>query len=330
MSELSLYPMFFEPIFQYRPWGGQQLAELFNEPLNDKEFTGEAWLLSDREDHDSHVANGPLKGQTISQLFKHWPDQLMGTQAGRFNRFPLLLKFLDAHEMLSVQVHPSDRQKNYLPPGEQGKTEAWVVLKSGTESLIYAGLKPGTTEEIFRRSVTNGSVADHLASFVPKAGDAILLPAGVVHSLGGDTLVFEVQQNSDVTFRLYDWDYIDSKTGKPRALQVDQALACMNFTQGAIIPATPVMKTIVPVECEQLIQCEHFLLWRLRGQSPFNVGAIDTPRVLVCIEGNGELEHDGMMYEVGRGDVLLLPAVAGVCAFHPESSVTILEIAIPE
>jgi mannose-6-phosphate isomerase len=330
MSQISLYPMFFEPIYQYRPWGGRHLADLFNEPLPGNDPIGEAWILSDRDDHESRVANGLLKGQTITQLFKHWPDQLMGKQAGRFNRFPLLLKFLDAHEMLSVQIHPSDRQKNFIPFGEQGKTEAWVVLKAGAESHIYAGLKAGTTEENLRLSISKDKVADHLASFLPKAGDAVLLPAGTVHSLGGDIVVFEVQQNSDVTFRLFDWNHIDTKTGQPRALQVDQALACINFAQGALEPVMPVIKTIVPVECEQLFQCEYFLLWRLHGQSPFNVGAMDAPRILVCIEGNGELEHNGTMYAVGRGDVLLLPAMTGVCAFHPDSLVTLLEISIPD
>jgi mannose-6-phosphate isomerase len=322
--------MYFEPIYQYRPWGGRHLAELLNETLPGNDPIGEAWLLSDRDDHESQVANGILKGQTITQLFKHWPDQLMGKQAGRFNRFPLLLKFLDAHDMLSVQVHPSDRQKNLIPHGEQGKTEAWVILKSGAESIIYAGLKPDTTEDILRLSIIKDKVAKHLASFKPKVGDAVFLPAGTVHTLGGDIVVFEIQQNSDVTFRLFDWNHVDSKTGQPRALQVDQALACMNFAQGTIEPVVPEMKTIVPVECEQLFQCEHFLLWRLRGQSPFNVGAMETPRVLVCIEGNGELEHDGTMYALGRGEVLLLPTVSGVCAFHPNNSVTILEIAIPD
>jgi len=330
MSQILLYPMYFEPIFQYRPWGGRHLADLFNEPLPGNDPIGEAWILSDRDDHESHVANGLLKGQNISQLFKHWPDQLMGKQAGRFNRFPLLLKFLDAHEMLSVQVHPSDRQKNLIPHGEQGKTEAWVVLKAGHESLIFAGLKPGTTEDNLRLSIIDGTVVDQLASFIPKTGDAVFVSPGTVHTLGGDIVVFEVQQNSDATFRLFDWNRVDAKTGQTRELQVDQAFACINFSQVAIVPIVPQMITIVPVECEQLIQCEHFLLWRLRGQSPFNVGAMDTPHVLVCTEGNGELEHDGIMYALGRGDVLLLPAVAGVCAFHPNNSVTLLEIAIPD
>ena len=174
-------------------------------------------------------------------MLKQWPEQVLGKLAGRFRRFPLLLKFLDAHDMLSVQVHPSDRQTDYLPAGETGKTEAWVVLEAGPESRIYAGLKPATTADNLRRAIAKGAVAEHLACFTPKPGDGVFLQAGTVHSLGG-VVVFEVQQNSDVTFRLYDWDHVDAKTGQRRALQVDQAIACIDFAQGAIGPVAPVVE----------------------------------------------------------------------------------------
>jgi len=276
------------------------------------------------------VANGPLKGQTIGQLLKQWPEQLLGKMAQCYHRFPLLLKFLDAHEMLSVQVHPSDTHTELLPAGETGKTEAWVVLEAGVESRIYAGLKPGTTAEDLQRALTNGAVADHLIYFTPKPGDGVFLPAGTVHALGGDIVVFEVQQNSDVTFRLYDWDHVDAKTGQSRALQVDQALACIDFAQGAVGPVIPLVEATKPVERERLFHCEHFWLWRLRGQLPFTVGAVGVPRILICIEGTGQVEHSGATYTVGKGDVLLLPAVVGVCTFRPRSAVNLLEIALPK
>jgi mannose-6-phosphate isomerase len=143
-------------------------------------------------------------------------------------------------------------------------------------------------------------------------------------------VVFEVQQNSDVTFRLYDWDHVDSKTGQPRALQVDPALACIDFAQGAVGPVVPVLEEVQPVLRERLFLCEHFGLSRLRGDLPFTVGATGTPRVLVCIAGDGQLEHDGTHYAVGKGDVLLLPAVVGACVFRPRSAVNLLDIAMPE
>ena len=148
-------------------------------------------------------------------------------------------------------MHPSDRQTNYLPAGESGKTEAWVVLEAGTKSRIYAGLKPATTADVLRRALTNGTVADQLASFTPKPGDGIFIPAGTVHSLG-DVVVFEVQENSDVTFRLYDWKHVDPKTGQPRPLQVDQAMACIDFAQSAIRPVVPVVEDAKPVLRERL------------------------------------------------------------------------------
>ena len=142
MNSMPLYPLRFEPICQYRLWGCRRLASLLSAPLPGDGLIGEAWLLSDRDDHPSRVANGSLKGQTLGQLLKQWPEQLLGKMAGRFRRFSLLLKFLDARDTLSVQVHPSDRQPKYLPAGETGKTEAWVVLEAGHESLICHGLSP--------------------------------------------------------------------------------------------------------------------------------------------------------------------------------------------
>ena len=329
MSQTYLYPLRFEPIYQYRLWGGRRLADLLTAPLPGDGPIGEAWVLSDREDHPSRVANGPLKGRTIGELLDQSPGQMLGKLAQRFRRFPLLLKFLDAREMLSVQVHPSDAHRDLLPAGETGKTEAWVVLEAGTESRIYAGLNPGTTAEDLRQALGNGTVADHLACFTPKPGDGVFLPAGTVHTLGGGVVVFEVQQNSDVTFRLYDWGHVDANTGQPRALQVDQALACIDFAERAAGPVVPVVEATTPVERERLFQCGHFGLWRLSGQSPFTVGAADVPRVLVSIEGAGQIEHNGAIYAVGKGDVWLLPAVVGACAFRPRGAVNLLEIALP-
>jgi mannose-6-phosphate isomerase len=329
-GQIPLYPIRFEPIYQYRIWGGRQLADLLTAPLPGNDPIGEAWVLSDRDDHASLVANGPLKGLTIGQMFKQSQEQLMGKLAGKFNRFPLLLKFLDAHEMLSVQVHPSDMQKDLIPEGEHGKTEAWVVLESTSESKIYAGLKPKTTAGNLKQSIKSGTIEDHLSSFTPKPGDGIFLPAGTVHSLGGNIVVFEVQQNSDVTFRLYDWNHIDAKTGKPRDLQIDQAIACIDFAQGEKAPVNPVSEEQHPVLRERLFQCEHFRLWRLSGKLPFTVGEKDTPRVLVCIDGEGELEHNNTSYAIRKGDVWLLPAIVGSCMFCPNATVSLLEIALPE
>ena len=329
-DQIPLYPLRMEPIYQYRIWGGRRLSEALNRPLPIEGPVGEAWALSDREDYPSLVANGQFKGQKIGQLIKQFPEQIMGKAAGRFSRFPLLLKFLDAKKMLSVQVHPSDQQKNYIPDGEHGKTEAWFVLEAAPQSRIYAGLKPGTNEENMKLSVKNGTITDRLAYFTPRPGDGVFIPAGTVHTLGDDVVVFEVQQNSDVTFRLYDWDHVDAKTGKKRDLQVEQALACIDFSKTSLGPVIPVTESVDPVLKEKFFDSQYFVLWRLSGASPFKIGAEGKPRIVVCIAGNGNLESSGNNYDVGKGDVYLMPAVTGECLFNPRGAVTLLEISLPE
>jgi len=302
---------------------------LLSAPLPGVGPIGEAWVLSDRTDHQSLVANGTLKGQTLGQVMEQFREQLMGKLSSRFRRFPLLLKFLDAHAMLSVQVHPSDAHPELIPAGDTAKTEAWVVIEAEKGSHIYAGLRSGTTAGSLRQSLDDGTIADQLVCIAPKAGDAVFIPAGTVHTLGDDVMVFEVQQNSDTTFRLYDWGHIDPETKKPRPLQVDQAFACIAFgaSDSGLVAAR--VETTTPVERERLFDCPAFLLWRVLGQDRFTVGATEKPRVLVGIEGSGQITHDGTPYAVGKGDVWLLPAEAGVCAFQPSGEVILLEIAIP-
>jgi mannose-6-phosphate isomerase len=167
-------------------------------------------------------ANGPLKGRSIGQVMKQSQEPLMGKLAQRFQRFPLLLKFLDAHEMLSVQVHPGYSHANIPPADGIAKTEAWVVLEAGEKGRLDAGLKAGTTTDLLRQSVKNRTLSDHLVSITPKPGEGVFIPAGTVHSLGDDVVGFEVQQNSDVAFHLYDWamwmPFTVGAEGEPRVL----------------------------------------------------------------------------------------------------------------
>ncbi len=177
-----LYPLRFTPIYQYRLWGGRRLSSWLNTPLPGEGAVGEAWLLSDRDDHPSYVAEGPLRGRTIAQLMEHSPQLILGTLSRRFKRFPLLLKYLDVQKMLSVQVHPRDGDTKFIPDGETGKTEAWVVLEAAPDSRVYAGLKPGVTAEHLRK-LSEETVNSSIAGLTPQRGQGFLIEAGVVHSL---------------------------------------------------------------------------------------------------------------------------------------------------
>jgi mannose-6-phosphate isomerase len=224
--------------------------------------------------------------------------------------------------MLSVQVHPA---------GKDGKTEAWVVLEAGAKSRIYAGLTDEINEADMRSALDGGEVAECLSSFHPSAGDAVFIPGGTVHTLGDGVVVFEIQQNSDETFRLYDWGHVDAKTGEPRPLQVDRALAAVDYAECDAGLVRPVIEDAAPLDREQLFSCDYFQLSRLRGDSPFLVGAPGLPSMLVCIDGTGEIEHAGTDYAMRKGDVFLMPAEMGTCTCLPcGSPVNVLEIAIPE
>lgn len=322
----KIYPLKFDPIYQYRLWGGTKLAKLLPKSFPKGKVIGEAWLLSDRKDHTSKVAEGELKGVSITQLMKEYHYEIMGTSGYHFENFPLLLKFLDCNEVLSVQVHPSDNQKEYLPKGESGKSEAWVVLDTDNNSRIYAGLKKGTTKEKLLKAISNDSITDYLHSFTPKKEDAIFIPSGTVHTLEG-TVVFEIQENSDVTFRLYDWDRKDPKTGMSRELQIDPAIACINFNQTNIEPVLP-KKSQQVENAEKLFDTKHFKLWRIKSESPLDVGITDEPTILVCLEGEATLDYNKKEYRISKGEVLLLPAIIGQQQLHPQQEITLLQIAI--
>ena len=326
MTDQPIPPLRFAPICQYRLWGGRNLAHWLSDPLPDGPV-GEAWLISDRDDNPSRVSEGPLKGQTLTDLVRDHPEQMLGKYAGRFERFPLLLKYLDVAQMLSVQVHPSEAHPQLIPPGEQAKTEGWVVLEAQPQSRIYAGLKPGATREALK-DLTLKTVDDLLPSFTPQVGASVLIEAGDVHSLGNGVVVLEIQQNSDVTFRLYDWDHIDQNTGRKRPLQVEPALECVDFDQGIIGPHRPTVTSQSPATRERLLDSRHFQLSRAVATSAFSVGEDNAPAIVACLDGTGSLECNGAHFDMKKGDVLLLPAVAGLCAFVPRGEVTVAEIII--
>ncbi len=328
---MKLYPLKFEPIFKSMLWGGQGLPALLNcQPPHDDPI-GEAWVVSDVEGNSSRVVDGPLAGTTLRELLVRDPIQILGKAPAAQGRFPLLLKFIDSRQELSVQVHPNDDQAAKLGPGMFGKTEAWVILERSSESSkIYSGLREGVTADRFRAALRDKTTPNLLHSFVPNPGDCVFLEAGTVHAIGANVLLFEVQQTSDITYRLYDWDRVDAKTGKPRQLHIDEGLACANFASGPCPAVRPKTTTVEGVREERLVDCRYFSLERRTSQVPFKVGQPGRCRAIVVISGKGELESGGKRYRISRGDVYLLPAEVGECQCVPAGELTVLECGLPE
>lgn len=317
-----LYPLRFVPIFKSMLWGGRRLAELLPGAPADGPL-GEAWVLSDHGDSPSAVADGPLRGRKLRELLAVAGERLMGGAGHR--QFPLLCKFLDARDNLSVQVHPCDVKAKRVGPDQRGKTEAWVILHAEPGAKLYAGLRAGVDEGRLCRALADGTVADCLHAYEPKPDDCVFLRAGTVHALGAGLVLFEVQQTSDITYRLFDWGRVDVKTGRPRELHVEESLHCTDFAAGPCHPVRPEIEVDGPARRERLARCEYFHLWRHSGERPFPVGAAGECRVVVGVRGRGELRHHGHAYALGPGTVYLLPAVVGACEVRPHGSTTVLE-----
>jgi mannose-6-phosphate isomerase len=328
MSQPPLYPLRFEPIFKTNLWGGTRLPRLFHRPQPTNDRIGEAWVLSDVDGSPSRIACGHLTGATLRELLSDNPERILGSAKLINGRFPILLKFIDARQELSVQVHPNDEQAAKACPGANGKTEAWVVLESNpATSRIYAGFQPGITAERFREALKAKTVPATLHSFTPSAGDCVFLEAGAVHAIGADILLFEVQQTSDITYRLYDWDRVDAKTGLPRELHVDAGLAVADFTRG---PCPPMRPTPLHGVRERLVACDYFTLDRVTSGQRFTVGATGECRIVVVLDAAGRTVmewEDGIALQTG--DVVLLPAEVGECSILQAGPVTVLECGIP-
>jgi mannose-6-phosphate isomerase len=221
-----LYPITFRPIFKERVWGGRNLERLYKKPLPSGLPIGESWEISDRPGDVTVIANGPLAGEDLHWLMEHHAKELMGDAQSASGRFPLLIKILDAEETLSLQVHPPAHKA--LELGGEAKTEMWFIADAKPSAQLYVGLKRGVTREEFERKIKTGEVADCFHRVSAKPGDAMLLPSGRVHAIGGGLVIFEIQQNSDTTYRVFDWNRV-GLDGKPRALHIAESLASIDF-----------------------------------------------------------------------------------------------------
>lgn len=325
----SLPPLRFAPILKPALWGGGRLGAMFGAPPAPDPI-GEAWVLSDCGDSPSVVRDGPLAGTSLRELMERMSDRLLGRATAAHGRFPLLIKFIHACRPLSVQVHPTDgRARELEGPTAVGKTEAWVILEADEGARVYAGLPPAADEDTLRRAIHRNAVEDVLYAHAPSPGDCYFLPAGTVHAIGGGLVLFEVQQTSDLTYRLYDWGRTDPKTGRPRELHLEKGLSCVDFALGPCRPARPTVEGRGRAKLAPLAECRYFTLGKWDTARPFSTGAAGECRVLAGIDGRAVIRHRGAEYPLGLGDVWLLSAETGPVDVVPDGPAVILECGIP-
>jgi mannose-6-phosphate isomerase len=297
-------------------WGGRKLEE-FGKQLPSAERYGESWEISAHSLAVSRVQEGPLAGTTLTDLCEnHW-EELFGKRPKGDGKFPLLIKLLDCHELLSIQVHPDDQLAAQILGDELGKTEAWIILDVGPEGRVFAGLKEGVTREILQQHLQAGTTDQCLHSFQPKVGDCLFLPAGTVHAVGGGVVMAEVQQSSDATFRLFDWNRVGSD-GQPRALHIEESLAAINFAAG---PQEPL------VEHDPLVSCRYFRLRKLILRTA--VPPKGELSVYMILNGSAELAGAGYQRSFSRGETVLIPASASELAWSIAVNSVLLEITLP-
>jgi len=322
-------PLTFAPILKRIIWGGRRLGDRLGKPIGEETDYAESWELVDRADDQSTVQTGPLAGMTVTQVLSAFPSEVLGRHK-EARKFPLLLKYLDCNRVLSVQVHPADEYALKMTKPDLGKTEAWYIVEAEPHSVIYAGLKPGVDRIALAEAIQNGETESVLHSFKPAAGQCVFIPAGTVHALGDGLLVAEVQQSSDTTFRLFDWNRVDA-VGNPRPLHIRQSLEVTDYARGPIHPQIP---TPGVGGWELLVDCEKFMLRRAQrnsSQESFKTGGDDSPVVLMVTSGRIILEGEGWEPQFfAVGETVLLPANLGESTIRlVTQDANVLEINLP-
>lgn len=327
----------FRPLIKRIRWGGTRLGSVLGKPIGDVSDAAESWEVCDHGDDQSVVATGPWQGRTLADLVRDENPALFGRHAGR-TQFPLLIKFLDATDRLSLQVHPNDAQAATFIAGENGKTEAWVILDAAPGSRLYAGLKPGVDRAHLEQRLSAGDLEESLHSFEVHPGDCVFVPAGTVHAIGEGVLLAEVQQSSDITFRLHDWGRVGAD-GKPRTLHVNESLMCVDFDRGPVNPVVPARLSAANFakdassdstnRHEELVRCDYFVMQRHTCRTPFALAADDRFQVLMALEGAARVRCGGETAMLAKGHTLLATAQRGKVTIEPEGNVALLDAFLP-
>lgn len=312
-------------------WGGRHLGEQLGKVLPPTVPVGESWEISAHPLHVSRVAEGPLRGTLLTDLCATHAADLLGDQVPPGNRFPLLIKLLDCCDLLSIQVHPSDEQAVRLSRETSGKTEAWIVLEVRPTGRIYAGLKSGITRTNLENHLASGTLEQCLHSFTPQPGDCIFLPAGTIHAVGGGVVLAEVQQSSDATFRLFDWNRLGSD-GTPRPLHIQQSLESIDWNAG---PVQPVVGTPLPglpprVQGWALVRCRFFTLQRFEALGPFDLPYANRLSIWLVLAGEAELSSavSGYRRNFRAGQTVLVPAASPRVTWQPTGPVILLGVTL--
>ncbi len=330
MSSLFSKPLRFAPLLKRTLWGGRNLGTLLGKPITDENDFAESWELVDRSDAQSRLVSGPPTGLSLRELLTQFPAEILGKKQNH-PRFPLLIKYLDCHQVLSVQVHPEDTYAQQMSPPDLGKTEAWYVIAAEPGSVIYAGLKPGVGAQELREAVQAGQTAEVLHSIHPQPGDCYFIPAGTVHALGAGLVVAEVQQSSDTTFRLFDWNRVDA-AGKTRQLHLEQALEVIDFARGPVSRQVP---TVDSPHGRVLVDCDYFTLRELDTQATASRLATlshhEEPLILMVTRGRVQLSGEGFETQsLNQGETVLLPAcLSKVDVALVSDDAHLLEIRLP-
>ncbi|MDG1356854.1 MAG: class I mannose-6-phosphate isomerase [Akkermansiaceae bacterium] len=307
----------FESCYMERVWGGRELEKVFGRKLPASESPyGEAWELTDRPDEQSLVDHGPLKGTSLNELWQNNREEIFGTGFEDTRRFPLLIKILDARDKLSIQVHPPASIANEL--GGEPKTEMWYIADASPDAKLYVGLKAGITKANFHDAIEKGKVGDAVHCITPKRGDSIFIPSGRLHAIGAGLLIYEIQQNSDTTYRVFDWNRM-GLDGKPRQLHIDPSMRCIDFED--IEPSMDQPDGI------NLAHCPYFCVDRLNISTNGVITNPDPGRFSIVTVISGEIESsDGRIHKAG--DFLLLPKACQDVRAVTDSS--ILQTTIPQ
>lgn len=320
--KFETYPLQFEPILKERIWGGEKLKTILNKPITSY-ITGESWELSTVEGDVSIVSNGALKGKSLTELIDNFPEEVLGTAVyKKFGKqFPLLFKYLDAKTDLSIQVHPNDElaKKRH---NSFGKTEMWYIMQADEKARIIVGFKEKSNASEYVSHLENKTLLDLLEEVNVKTGDVFFLETGTVHAIGAGLVVAEIQQTSDITYRLYDFDRVDA-TGNLRELHVDLALDAINYDK----VETHKTYSKETNKSNEIVHCPYFTTNYLPLNGTINVSKTsESFTVYMCTEGSFQLEFNQITYDYKKGNTVLIPAVMN--GYRLTGTAVVLEIYI--